>query len=174
MKTTYKFKNRMFKISAKAVGERLSELYQKNGFITRKIVLDDAKDNDSPIHLGFDWNDKVAAENWRLEQAGQLIRNLIITVEKPDDKGETKKVEVRVFHNIRDDNNPYNKESNSRYIIVNDIMNDPHASDYLLQKAFSDMVAYREKYSNLNELKPHIHLIDKIIDDLKVKEKMVA
>jgi len=171
MKTSYKFKNGMFKISAKVAGERLTHLYeQNNNALTPKIVIEDAKDKKSVLHPAiYHCNEKQAAEKYWLIRASQLLRNLTITVEKPESNGEIKKIDVRVFHNIQDNNDPY-KTGNSRYIMINDALEDKDASDYIIQQALTDMIAFRDKYQTLDELKPYSHLINEIIDKLKTNE----
>lgn len=41
-------------------------------------VVDEARDPASPIHECFTWDDSVAAEKWRIEEAGVLIRSVVI------------------------------------------------------------------------------------------------
>ena len=169
MKTNYRLKNSIFKISAKIAGEKLTDLYEKNNnALTPKIIVNDARNQKSVLHpVIFHCNDKEAAEKYWLNRAGDLIRNLIIIVEKPGDDGKVKKLELRVFYNIRDDSNYHNPNANSRYVMIDDIMKDPNSSAYLLQQAFSDLVVFRDKYNNLKEVKSQVHIINKIIDSLK-------
>lgn len=60
----------------KAVAARLRELYKKHGTITPDIVVQDAKQEESPLHSHFQWDtDTAALEHWR-EQARELIRSV--------------------------------------------------------------------------------------------------
>lgn len=58
--------------------EKISGRYR--GKLTPAAVVEDARDKRSPLHHYFTWNDSEAAEQWRLEQARQLIRSVKITV----------------------------------------------------------------------------------------------
>lgn len=42
--------------------------------LTPEMLLDAARDEDHPLHASFEWDDGVAANKWRLEQAGRMIR----------------------------------------------------------------------------------------------------
>lgn len=47
----------------------------KNGEITPEQVVEDARPVDSPLHPYFEWNDSLAAHNWRIEQARRLLQS---------------------------------------------------------------------------------------------------
>lgn len=67
------------------VDEYIRELAKRNGGnITPQIVIDDAMDEDSPLHSHFTWDDAEAGHQWRVEQARRLIRRvrLEVTIEE--------------------------------------------------------------------------------------------
>ena len=66
-------------------------------FITPKQVVELATDPDSPLHDAFEWDDSIAASNYRIWQARALIASLKITVEKKPDK------EVRLMVSVPSD-----------------------------------------------------------------------
>jgi hypothetical protein len=45
-----------------------------NGLLKRESVVEFARDRQTALHAAFEWNDKEAAVQHRLHQAGQLIR----------------------------------------------------------------------------------------------------
>lgn len=53
---------------------QLRAIHDEHGSLTAALVVDVARDPDHPLHARFEWDDTVAAEKWRLEQAGQLLR----------------------------------------------------------------------------------------------------
>jgi hypothetical protein len=64
---------------ADAVRDRLSFIADRNeGRITPEMVVEDAKDPDSPLHGYFTWNVKKAAYDHWLYQARALIRSVTI------------------------------------------------------------------------------------------------
>lgn len=65
-----------------AVIEALKAL-EKDGRLTPNAVVEAAKDKASPLHEFFQWDNKKAAEAWRIEQARNLIARakVVYTVE---------------------------------------------------------------------------------------------
>lgn len=60
----------------------LLELAEQNdGVLTTEAVLEDAKQETSPLHRHFQWDDTVAAEAYRRWQARSLIAKCKITIE---------------------------------------------------------------------------------------------
>jgi hypothetical protein len=63
-----------------AIDERIRELYQKHGKVTPDIVIEDAKNPESPLHGEFEWDvNKAAMEAWR-DTARRLIRAVTVVV----------------------------------------------------------------------------------------------
>ena len=96
----YHWKNGRCKGNAQKVGERIAAM----GKPTAREVLEDGRKKTSPLHECFEWNDGVAAEKYRLDQARGILMELVITV--PKKKGnETVNLEYRAYENIRQDDN---------------------------------------------------------------------
>lgn len=62
------------------VAERLTQLEQENGNLREEDVVEDARDPASPLHDFFEWDDSVAAQQYRLSQARLVIRRVKIQV----------------------------------------------------------------------------------------------
>src|SRR5262245_10077809 len=59
--------------------ERMKFLHDRDGGnLTRRAFVDDAADEDSPLHALLEWNDAVAGDQYRLIQAAQIIRSVEI------------------------------------------------------------------------------------------------
>jgi hypothetical protein len=72
----------MDKSKRDAIAARLEKLAKLNGGrITPDAVVRDAKDIKSPLHDQFTWDDAEAAQQWRLEQARQLIRSVRVEIQ---------------------------------------------------------------------------------------------
>jgi hypothetical protein len=63
-----------------SVKQRLIEL-AAGGRLTPNAVVEDARDKDSPLHSVFEWDDAVAADRFRIEQARNLIQSFKVHVE---------------------------------------------------------------------------------------------
>jgi hypothetical protein len=57
----------------------LAELHQ--GRITPEMVVEAARDQNSPLHSAFIWDDAAAAEQYRLAQARVLLRRVRVEIE---------------------------------------------------------------------------------------------
>ena len=67
------------------IQDRIRELYKENGgSITPDIVIEDARNEDSPLHSQFNWDvEEAAKQAWR-ETARRLIRSVRVKVEFTD------------------------------------------------------------------------------------------
>lgn len=48
--------------------------------LTARAVVADASDPSSPLHSYFEWDDSVAAKNYRMEQARRLISHVSVEI----------------------------------------------------------------------------------------------
>lgn len=55
-----------------------------HGTLTPELVVNEARSPTSPLHGSFEWDDSLAAEQWRHAQARNLIRTILITVTVPN------------------------------------------------------------------------------------------
>lgn len=70
---------------AQVVGELLDDLVKEHGGQLRPgQILKAATPKGSPLHGYFEWNDKRAANKYRLSQAGNILRALCIVSISPD------------------------------------------------------------------------------------------
>ena len=70
-----------------------------DGVLKPEFVLDAARDPGHPLHSRFEWNDSVAAERFRLDQAHVLIQKAKVSYRDPDGDGPPRL--VRAFIAIR-------------------------------------------------------------------------
>lgn len=82
-------------------GELLAVRAQ-HGELTPQLVVDVARDPAHPLHSRFEWNDAVAGEAWRRQQAHELIRKVKIVYREATDTAPEKS--VRAFVAIRSEN----------------------------------------------------------------------
>lgn len=68
------------KSKAQPCGERIEALTLEHGKVTPLIVVEAARDQQSPLHGEFEWHDRRAAEAYRCDQARKILRSLV-TVE---------------------------------------------------------------------------------------------
>ena len=84
-------------ITPEIAGNELERIYKKNGSLKPADVVDESRPNDALLHPAFEWDDEVAGEKWRQEQARNLIRTVVVMT--PDEDGE--EIEEKVYVNVR-------------------------------------------------------------------------
>jgi hypothetical protein len=65
--------------------DQLLAIREQRGELTPELVVDAARDPEHPLHSRFEWDDAVAGEAWRREQAHDLIRKAKIVYCEPGD-----------------------------------------------------------------------------------------
>lgn len=135
---------------ANAVGNHLEALRAKlGGELTPQHVLDDAREENSPLHQFFTWSDSEAAEQFRLEQARLLIRTVVAIYR--DDTQET--VRQRAYVHIK-------TESASHYLETSQALAMPDTREAVLRRAWGELQGWRKKYGDLREFARIVGQID--------------
>lgn len=100
----------------------LTGIAKKNGgVLTIDSVLDEARDESSPLHKHFEWDDSVAAEAHRRYQARVLIQRCRITLIKDEP------VEIRAFVSLQSD-----RETGGGYRLTTTVMSNDNMREALL------------------------------------------
>lgn len=84
----------------------LRGLYEQHGELTAPLVVDEARPSGAPLHRYFQWDDAVAAEEYRLEQARSMIRRVRFVVESQDGSPRDVVREFRVVTEVHGDSEP--------------------------------------------------------------------
>lgn len=126
------------KSNAQVAGDYLESLRAASGGLSARLVVDDAKAEDSPIHDEFEWEDGHAADAWRLHQARNLINAVIVVVE-----GETERA-TRAFVVVTEN-------EVDRYESIHVVMGIPALKQQVLARALRELEAWERKYAELQE-----------------------
>lgn len=112
--------------------------------ISAEELLEKARQDNTELHKCFEWDDHVAGEKYRLQQARQVLNSLIfIPVEESE-------APVRIFS--------YTPETKYKPTVQMVVNIDEYQS--LLAQAKSELDAFRKKYNSLTELHELFELID--------------
>ena len=137
-------------VSAQTAYDVISGL-QEEGKREASDLVNASRPEDAPLHSLFEWDDSIAAERYREEQARYIIRHVCVVQE--DEEKES--VPVRAFFQIDSESGDYEPT------IV--IMNDEEKYERLLNIAKRELMAFQNKYSQLTELKNVFNAIDELI-----------
>lgn len=135
------------------IGEALQRL-QNNGEITPEAIVEAARLRSSPLHGCFEWDDTVAAREYRLSQARYLIRSVV--VETPTSDGP---IEFRAYVSIAGDDAEEDAPPR-RYMVIEKAMRD--YSEEVLDIALKELKHFKEKYKALRQLQVVFAAIDAV------------
>jgi hypothetical protein len=147
---------------AQLYGERIDAIVQQNGgSVSREDVLDDARNLDSPLHPAFEWDDPVAAEQWRLEQARYLLRSINVVIEKPD--GETTETRAFVHVNIETEDVT---EQGPAFVTVQRALGDDELRRQLILEALARIEFWQKRYGEYSEFAPVVMAINQVREQI--------
>ena len=135
------WKMSLFKADAEKVASEIEHLENA----TPERILDYARNEDTELHKCFEWDDSIAGENWRKQQARMIVCNLVYVDDK---KKEPSK--LRVFY----------QSEEKEYKPVKFTLQKKDEYQELLERALKELHAFKEKYKMLTELDEIMKLID--------------
>lgn len=143
---------------ALVVGKELSKLERKYGAITPELVVKEAEPEDSVLHKYFQWDDTKAAEAWRLSQARQIIRSVIVISAKTE---ASEPQFVRAFVNVNSVEGEDRFSGRVYRSTVRALKEDAYRSQ-VLEKAYQELVAWQTRYKHLEEFTAIINAIEEL------------
>ena len=137
------------KVDANVAGKQC-EVLEKTVGLTPKNLLDANRDENAPLHSEFEWNDGIAAEKYRENQARHIIACLCVRTETTS--GEQSEP-VRAF---------LKTVPESEYQSLNVILQSADSYVAMLSMALRELEVFRKKYKMLSELKPLFDVMEGI------------
>ena len=134
-----------FRFSADA--EKCYREIQSLECITPASIVDYARSEDTELHKCFQWDDSIAAENWRKQQARIIVSSLVVTVEK-NTAGSQK------YRLIQHD------DSTKEYKPVVFTVRNMDEYSRLLAQAKRELRSFKERYKSITELSEVIEQIE--------------
>jgi hypothetical protein len=122
--------------------DQLQAIYDERQRLTPEVVVDAARDEASPLHDRFEWDDQIAGEKYRLDQARRLIRSVRVVYREADEKESART--IRAFHAIRD-------EQGTSYRPVEEVTESPLLTKLLLQSMELEWKQLMRRYGHFEE-----------------------
>lgn len=142
----YEWKTGFFNaVDANTAGAELERIYNSSGTLEPEQVVDASRPKKAPLHDCFEWDDAVAAEEYRKTQAGCLIRNIVVKREEVDNEP------VRAFVSVQDTYRP-----------LEIVLESKDMTEELLQKALRELRTFENKYRDIRALAPVFVAIDEV------------
>lgn len=131
-----------FSVDPQTAGETIEQLREQNGgILTADDVVMAAADPEHPLHRAFEWDNDLAAHNYRKATARRLLRSLVcsVTIEKQPRR------DMQAFVNVQ-------SPAERGYTSIVDAMGDAQMRMYVLAEARRELRRVRDKYEHLSEL----------------------
>lgn len=132
--------------SAEKAGEMCEKLASE-GRLTAENLLDENRPVNAPLHGAFEWNDTIAAEEYRKDQARHIISCLCIVTERKDEQ-------IRAFYNL--------ERSEPVYKHISVILQSPDDTEALFRMALGELAAFQKKYAAVKKLAPVMQAIETV------------
>lgn len=144
-----------FKVDAQVAGSYLEELKKENdGELTPSLVVEKASDATNPIHDCFEWDDSLAANLHRRQQARMLIGSIVVIKSEEYEGNETK-----LYYNVsvKKDENEENK-----YVDVKTATSDVFIEQNR-EKAMIYLKTFVSKFQIFDYLQEEVRMVEDIL-----------
>ena len=135
-------------VDAQIAGSELDRICKKNGGLRPADVVDESRPEEAPLHGCFEWDDRLAAEQYRQTQAQFIIRSITTEVKTLS----REPIEVRAFF----------RTETTGYQPIEVVMQTQSETEALLSAALGELRAFRRKYETLSQLSEVFRAIDQI------------
>ena len=153
------------------VGKVLTKIEERDGEITAKSFLEESRSETSETHDMFEWNDSIAAEKYRLRQAGNIIGLItyeIVSSEEKVTQVELVKGEPGQGMQVRSYSGFVNVSSAGRgrvnspasFISTDIALSNADTRKQVLKNALGEIDMYTNKYRQYEELSKIFIAID--------------
>lgn len=151
------YEKKLGKVKQLALSKVIHRIAGDKNTVSKKQLVDSARSINSPIHKYFEWNNSIAGEKYRLEQAGYYLRVIVIECEH-----KNVRVRMREFMPAATANggNPRNYAPTLR------LLSTDTGKKLLLTQALQEMKSFKEKYAIFKDL---CDMADKIIMHIEKK-----
>lgn len=145
--------------NAKEVGEYLELLrLECKGELTPADVVKAARNENSPLHSFFEWDDSAAAEAHRLNQARGLIRAVVAIYTDPDKPAQR----IKAYVHVNETGAPHYRE-------VTHALSQKKTRELVLQRAWRELRQWKERYKHLRQFADLVKVIDETQKKLPAK-----
>jgi hypothetical protein len=124
----------------KIVLNELRKIEQESGLLTPKGVVNEARDENNPLHKLFDWDNNRAGEKYRLWQARYLISKVKVTI-------DGRKIDA--FHNVTI---KIGDTKTQGYVNAETVLSQSSLYSQVIKTALKEIEYWQKKYKNITDL----------------------
>lgn len=127
------------KADPQKIGEALTAITERNdGLLRPDDVVEAARNTRSPLYRHFEWDDSIAATNYRRDQARELIR--VIRVVGEDEQPRHAFLSVTT------------EADGAAYHTLNEVMSSEDLQLRVRRQALRDLEAWQRRYADLQDI----------------------
>jgi len=142
---------------ANVANKFIERIKEKRGGITPQLLMIESKRKKSPLHNCFEWDDSKAAEEFRIVQAREILRFLVVEIESDDEQEEPRTVRAYIAPSS------VGKEENTSYLTIEDVCKDDELSAAYLRQLHRELRIISNKIRNFDEFSDVVKAIDAVV-----------
>lgn len=151
-------------VQAEVAAGIVQEIHATHGSVTPEAVVEVARPVDAPLHPAFEWDDSVAAEAYRENQARGLLGKLVVSYRR-DDGSATPPTRFLVKLQARADEDPDDDALQAAtephvYIPVRRVMEEDVLRRKYVREAYLSVASWRKRYREIEEFAKLFEIID--------------
>lgn len=120
---------------ANKVGHELEEIEKEKGSLTRVDVLEKAKNPRTELNKCFEWDDSIAGEKWRLQQASFILTSISVKTEEIEP--------TRYYVNVK------TVDEEKIFKNIKAVIQNEEEYNQLLERAKNEFINYKQKYEKM-------------------------
>jgi hypothetical protein len=148
----YKWKVNKYTIDAEDAAKEFELIREENIELTPQHIVDKARDKKSNLHNEFEWDNEIAGEKYRVGQASEMLRTLIVVNEEKENSAP-----MRAYINV--------STMTHQYFPMKIVIETPDLYKQMLEDAKKEMQSFIRKYEMLDELKVISNQIRLFLED---------
>ena len=133
--------------TATEVGQELNRIYERDGRIEPRTIVDEARPDMSALHNAFEWDDGVAAERFREVQARQIVRSIVL-VAQPE-RHETAPT-IRAYVSLAAPTP--DSQTHRIYKPAMEALRDPRETEEVQRRLRRELLSLRQRYLDVLEI----------------------
>lgn len=143
-----------YPVEAEVAGEVFNDIEARYGKVDPKVVVEESKDFDAPLHKCFEWDNRKAANKYREGQAKDMITNIIVHTEIDDSLS----VPMKAYVSVVDADSGKGK----KYISLSVAIENTTYLDQIIANAMKELQSFKRKYQNITQFTTILQEIEKL------------
>lgn len=148
------------KVTPNQVSGELERIRKAKNGLTSRAVVDESKPVDAVLHNEFTWDNKKAADQWRLKEAAEIISCVQVVYETGPKEPQRQYVKLE-----------REPEKSREFAPVDEVLSIQRHRDALILELLRDLQSFRRRFSLVSDLSHVIPVIDDAIGKI---EKSIA